>query len=130
VPLDDITAERYVDFVKQYLDLPTAVITGTHVKVFAMLGDSVSVCIIKALYPSRGPDALRLTKILTAISTAFQYRNVAQNVTDRLPAVSLWLLETLLTGPYSPEQKDSIRVVIERLKNDAIAGAPICPCSG
>jgi hypothetical protein len=124
-------AERNLDLIRKYLDVPVFKVTGAHLKLFPHLGDSLAISILKVLYPSQTVDDLKLKKILTALSLAFEHRDVIISASDRVPAVSLCLLEALLARPYSLEQKDSIRSVIARLRKEprADATAP-CPCLG
>jgi hypothetical protein len=114
MPSSESTADWRLDFLKQYLDNPYLMMTGFHLKVFASMGDSVAVYILKAVYRARSFDQLMAQKILNAVSTAFQYRDSIERPDDRIPAVSRCLLDLLLASA-EPEQTESIQAAIDRI---------------
>jgi hypothetical protein len=115
---------------RAYFAFPGLEINSIQIRIFAFMGDRTAAAILKVLYPLTVLDDVTLQKLLTAVRTSFESPGTIDLPLDRIPAVSLCLLEMLLAGS-SPEQKNSIRTVIERLKQAPIAGmTTLCPCSG
>ncbi|SRR5229473_835906 len=105
-----------LDYIKQFLDVPGYRVHGVDLRVFSVMGDRIAAALLKALYPITQVDEGKLKKILAAVSAAFGDLNSIDNYPDRIPAVTLCLLETLIARAKSSQQKDWIRSVMDEVK--------------
>jgi len=120
----------FEDALRAYFAFPGLEINSIQIRIFAFMGDRTAAAILKVLYPLDVLDDVMLQKVLKAVRISFGSPATTELSLDRVPAVSLCFLEMLLTRSCSPEQKDSIRALIESLKKEPLAGiTPVCPCS-
>ena len=103
-------------YIKCYLGIPCFHLTGFHLKRFSMMGDRVATSIIKALYPDVRVDEVMLKKILAAVCASLEYPSATENESDRTPAVTMLLLEALMTRAESAEQKNVIQSSMDEVK--------------
>ena len=112
----------YVKYLTQYLDRPGFALTGIDLRMFSMMGDGVAISIIKALYPNRPVNGLTLKKILVALRASLEHPGDIREESDRIPAVTLSLLENLLRRAQLPDERISIESLIETLRQRQLSG--------
>src|SRR5258706_13762080 len=114
---DEVTdQDSFFDFNRRYFEVPTLVLTGIHLRVFSMMGDRIAIAVLKNTYPPRELDDLRLKKILVAISESFRYPETIQHPSDRIPAVTMCLVEALMSRAASPQQRQMIQSVMDEVR--------------
>jgi hypothetical protein len=101
--------------IKSWLERPGYSLSGTQLKLFSTAGDRVAVAALRALYPLRQLDDVRLGKILAAVSNAFQYPEMIQSEMDRVPAVTMCVLEMLANHVSLSEQKKNVQLVMDEI---------------
>jgi hypothetical protein len=71
-------------------------------KQLSRLGDTVSVALVKLLYPSALLDTLNLEAVLSTLKIAFAYPDLIERPEDRQPQVALLLLDYLRANIAEP----------------------------
>lgn len=123
----DHEQERKV--VQTQLDLPSLWITSYNQRAWINMGDRMAVAIIKALYGKELSD-LNLQKVLHLSRQAFVNVRLVDPESDRVPAVTLCLLEWLI--PKRPDREAEIRATIQQIqeaceRSRALPTAPVTP---
>jgi hypothetical protein len=104
------------DSIKLWLEIPTFSVPSWCLKLFPTMGDRVAVAVLKAIYPANNVEDVKLRKILAAISASFEYLDMIGNHSDRVPAITLCLLELLFARAGSSGQREKIRSVASEVK--------------
>lgn len=100
--------------VETFLSIPFHIVHSGFHATFSGMGDAVAVAILHALYGTESIDDLMVTKVLYVTQTAFAYPPQVPKESDRTPAVTLCLLEWLITK--RPDRESEIRAAIQRIK--------------
>ena len=114
--IEDQNGAYALDYVRGYLSAPKFFVTDIHLKVFSTLGDQIAVAVLKALYPDWQMDRTKLRKIIVAVCASLEHPGAVKQELDRIPAVTMCLLEILMLRVQSPEEKEMILAAMEAVR--------------
>lgn len=101
--------------VASYLSTPMYLVTSNQQMLYAAMGDRVGTAILKALYGRETIDDLTVTKIRQLASNAFANLRMVKYESERLPAVTLCMLEWLIAK--RPDCEEEIRGDIRKIRD-------------
>ena len=103
-------------YIMFWLGIPSYHVSHNVLRMCSVLGDSVSVAILRAIYPHQLVDDVRLKKILAALDAAFDNVEMIRDPSDRIPAVTTCLLRLLLRHAESRGQQNDIKEAVKILR--------------
>jgi len=106
----------HLDYIRGYLNRPMFLLNGIDLRVFSMMGDRAAVSILKTLFPDWQVDQTKLRKILAALCAAIEYPADIEIESDRVPAVTVCLLEALAARAQCVEDKELIQSAMETIR--------------
>jgi len=113
---DGLTDSYCTEYLRSYLDRPHFRVNALDLRVFSLMGDRVAVNILRALTWSASIDPERLSKILVATTAAMEYPSSIQNEHDRIPAVTICLLESLISRTELEGERASIVSALQKIR--------------
>lgn len=111
----------HLEYIENYLNRPHFFITGLDLRMFSLMGDRLAVSIAKALHPIRQVDETTLRLILAALRSSMKDAEIES---DRVPAVSVCLLEALAARAASADQKEEILATVTLIADGTAGGEP------
>ena len=102
----------HTDEVEVYLRFPGLHLNSNQIRLFWVMGDRTASAILKVLYPFDVIDSETQQKILNAVRISFESPDSIELDSDRLPAVSVCILEWLIGKAETEEHRESIKIVL------------------
>jgi hypothetical protein len=115
MPTDDY---YHTNDLRAYLEFPGLHLSSIHIRLFWPMGDRTAAAILKVLYPTEPPgnlDDTTLKKILDAVRFSFENPDSIEMAQDRIPAVTVCMLEWLVVRAASDSQKQSITLALQQI---------------
>jgi hypothetical protein len=107
-----------VAYVRMYLNRSGFHLTGTDLRVFSAMGDRVAAFISAELNPARLREQFFLQKVLTAVCASLEYPDNVENKADRIPTATLALLQGLMAGDASDDDRLRIRAAMDTIEKE------------
>jgi len=110
------TDDYSYNLIKEYMAFPGGHTNSIHVRVFWSLGDRTAATILQALYPLFRVDDSTIYKTLNAVRTSFENPNSIRVALDRIPAVTICLLQWLMWRAESEGHREAIEIVLDQIR--------------
>lgn len=106
-----------LELVRMYLTVRHFYVTGTQLKTFARLGDRLAASILLAVDESHLSQPETANRVARAISSAFADEGGKTCPEDRLPFLSIYLLEKILVSLQDGEARRKVIETLVKLKD-------------
>ena len=107
-----------IDYIRKYLGRGGFYLSSRDLNLFYRTGDSVAVAILRVLYPDRKLDSDLIRSIVVAVQSSLEYPEGISNEYDRVPGVSVCLLEVLMHRAELEEDRRFIEAAIGKIRGD------------
>jgi len=106
-----------IEAIRAFLTAPGLLVRGWDIAEFSALGDRVGVGLFKVLYPIGRGLRPPLEKILAAAVLGFSDTARIEDEIDRIPAVTVALLNELLSVATTEAERVAIRTALRRVSS-------------